>query len=291
LGTQAAAYTAPLRESGRIHAKQQNKEEGRPAVQEKRNKRIAQLALFAVLGALAGSVQSQTSDRKEKERMYTYVSLWAVPRAKWAEFEKPVASDQKILDQALGDGTLIASGSDFNLVHSADGYTHDNWWSSHSLAGILKVLDAFEKSSNTTTGVITSVTKHADVVLVSHHYNWRAGTYKGAYSHGSSYALKPTAADDAVEILSKSVFEPLMEKLLADGSVVEYEVDEESIHTESPNSFWLYYVTPTAEGLDKVNAAVRAELKSNALIGPSFDSMVDFVPHRDTLDRTDATFK
>ena len=134
-------------------------------------------------------------------------------------------------------------------------------------------------------------TKHADAVLVSHHYNWRAGTYKGAYSHGSSYALKPTAPDDAVDILSKSVFEPLLEKLLADGSVVEYEVDEESIHTESPNTFWVYYVTPTAEGLDKVNAGIRAALKANALIGPSFDSMVDFVPHRDSLTRTDATFK
>ena len=113
-------------------------------MQETRNKRIAQLTLVAVLAALAGSVQSQTSDTKEKERMYTYVSLWAVPRAKWTEFEKPVPSDQKILDQAVGDGTLIAYGNDFNLVHSADGYTHDNWWSSHSLAGLMKVLDAFE---------------------------------------------------------------------------------------------------------------------------------------------------
>jgi hypothetical protein len=256
-----------------------------------RNKRIAQLALCAVLGVIAGSVQSQTSDAKEKERMYTYVSLWAVPRAKWAEYGKPVPSNQKILDQALADDTLIAYGSDFNLVHSADGYTHDSWWSSHSLAGLMKVLDAFEKSSTATTGVITSVTKHEDVVLVSHHYNWRAGTYKDAYSHGSSYTLKPTAPDDAVDILNKSVFEPVMEKLLADGSVVEYEVDEESIHTQSPNSFWVYYVTPTAEGLDKVNAAIRAALKANALIGPSFDSMVDFVPHRDFLYRTDATFK
>ena len=260
-------------------------------MQEKRNKRIAQLTLVAVLAALAGSVQSQTSDMKEKERMYTYVALWAVPRAKWAEYEKPVPSDQKILDQGLADGTLIAFGSDFNLVHSAEGYTHDSWWSSHSLAGLMKVLDAFEKSSTATTGVITSATKHADAVLVSRQYNWRAGTYKGAYSHGSSYALKPTAPGDAVDILSKSVFEPLMEKLLADGSVVEYEVDEESIHTQSPNTFWLYYVTRTAEGLDKVNAAVRAAVKADALIGPSFDSMVDIVPHRDTLDRTDATFK
>ena len=260
-------------------------------MEEKRNKRIAQLALFSVLAALAGSVQSQTSDMKEKERMYTYVALWAVPRAKWTEFEKPVPSDQKILDQGLGDGTLIAYGSDFNLVHSADGYTHDSWWSSHSLAGLMKVLDAFEKSSASTTGAITSATKHADAVLVSRHYNWHAGTYKGAYSHGSSYTLKPTAPDDAVELLSKSIFEPVMEKLLAAGSVVEYEVDEESIHTQSPNTFWLYYVTPTAEGLDKVNAAVRAAVKADPLLGPSFDSMIDFVPHRDSLDRTDVTFK
>ena len=32
-------------------------------------------------------------------------------------------------------------------------------------------------------------------------------------------------------------------------------------------------------------------VKANALIGPSFDSMVDFNPHRDSLTRTDATFK
>jgi hypothetical protein len=258
---------------------------------QKRNRTIAQLALVAVLGALAGSVQSQTSDTKEKERMYTYVSEWAVPRAKWTEYAKPVPSEQKILEQAVADGTLIAYGSDFNLVHTAEGYTHDNWWSSHSLAGVLKVLDQFEKSSTTTTGVITSVTKHQDDVLVSRHYGWRAGTYKDAYSHGSSYKLKPTAPDDAVEVLSKAVFEPLFDKLLADGAVVEYEIDEQAIHTEAPDSFWVYYLTPNAEGLDKVNAALRAALKANALISPAFDSMVDFTPHRDELDRTDATYK
>jgi ABC-type transport system substrate-binding protein len=257
-----------------------------------RSSRIVPLSLVAFLGALmTGSALAQTSDMKEKERMYTYVSLWAVPRAKWTEYEKPVPADQKILDQAAGDGTLIAYGSDFNLVHSADGFTHDTWWSSHSVAGVMKVLDAFEKSSTTTSGVITSVTKHADVVLVSRHYGWHAGTYKDAYSHGSSYKLKPTAPDDAVAVLSKGIFDPIFEKLLADGSIVEYEVDEEYIHTEAPDSFWIYYVTPNAEGIDKVNAAVREGVKANSLIGPALDSMVDFTPHRDFLDRTQATFK
>jgi len=260
-------------------------------MQQQGSKRITQLAVFALLGTLVGSAQAQTTDTKEKERMYTYVALWAVPRAKWTEYEKPVPSDQKVLDQASADGTLIAHGNDFNLVHSEDGFTHDNWWSSHSLAGVMKVLDAFEKSSTSTTGVINSVTKHADEVLVSRHYNARPGTYKDAYTHGSSYKLKPSAPDDAVDILSKSVFEPVLEKLLADGSVIEYEVDEEAIHTESPDNFFVYYITPNAEGLDKVNAAIREASKANALIGASIDSMVDYTPHRDFLYRTNATFK
>jgi hypothetical protein len=138
---------------------------------------------------------------------------------------------------------------------------------------------------------MASVTKHADLIFVSRHYDWKPGTYKDAYTHGSSYKLKPTAPDDAVDVLSKNVFEPLLQKLLADGTIVEYEVDVESIHTESPDNFWIFYITPTAEGLDKVNAALRDALKANSLIGPSMDSMVDYTPHRDELDRTTATFK
>lgn len=251
----------------------------------------AQLSLLSALALLTSSVQAQNSDTKEKERLYTYVALWQVPRAKWSEYQKPVPANQKILDQGIADGTLVSYGDDFDLVHSADGYTHDNWWASHSEAGLMKILEAFDKLPATTNGVMTAVTKHEDAVLVSRHYAWRAGTYKDAYAHESSYKLKPTAPDDAVDVLSKSVFDPLFEKLLADGTVVEYEVDEELIHTQAPDSFWVSYVTTTAEGLDKVNAAVRGAIKANSLIGPAFDSMVDFTPHRDYLTLTNATFK
>jgi hypothetical protein len=255
-------------------------------------KHLARLVLLPALGLLAVSSQAQQSgDTKEKERMYSYVALWQVPRAKWTEYAKPVPAIQKILDGAVSDGTLVAYGEDFNLVHSAEGYTHDNWWSSRSMAGILKVLDQFEALPGTGGGVMNSVTKHEDAVLVSRHYNWRAGTYKNAYSHVSMYLLKSTAPDDAVEVLTKSMFEPLLEKLLADGSIIEYEVDEEAIHTQDPNSFWLIYVTPNAEGLDKVNAALRADVKANALLAPTFNSMIDFTPHRDYLTSTNVTYK
>ena len=82
-----------------------------------------------------------------------------------------------------------------------------------------------------------------------------------------------------------------MEKMLADGTIHEYEVDTEAIHTEAPGTFWVFYIAANAEGLDKVNAALRESLRANALGGPAFGSMVDFTPHRDYLSRTNATYK
>ncbi|HEX2790069.1 MAG TPA: hypothetical protein VHN17_06540 [Steroidobacteraceae bacterium] len=252
---------------------------------------MAALGVFSVLGALAGAANAQMSDMKEKEPMYSYVALWAVPRSHWADFEKPVAADQKILDQAIGDGSLIGYGSDINLVHEADGYTHDSFWSSHTMAGVLNVLDAFSKAGGSTTAVLSMSTKHSDMIFVSRHYNWQPGSWKGAYTHGSSYMLKPNAPGDAVSILSKNIFEPVLEKLLAAGSIVEYEIDVEAIHTQSPDTFWVFYLTPAADGVDKVNVAIRAAVKANPLLEPSLDSMVDFTPHRDFLSRTSATYK
>ncbi|HXR18477.1 MAG TPA: hypothetical protein VN757_00890 [Steroidobacteraceae bacterium] len=258
---------------------------------QKRCKWIAGLALLAALGAQVGTAQAQATDAKEKERMYTYIANWAIPRAHWADMEKPNAADQKVLDQGMSDGSLIAYGSDIILVHEQDGNTHDSWWSAHSMAGVLNTLDGFSKAGTSTSGVLVSATKHSDNLFVSHHYNWHPGSWKGAYTHGSSYKLKPTAPDDAVDILSKNVFEPLLEKLLADGTIVEYEVDEEAIHTQAPDTFWVFYITQNAEGIDKVNAAIRSVIKANPLIGPSLDSMLDFTPHRDYLARTSATYK
>jgi hypothetical protein len=60
---------------------------------------------------------------------------------------------------------------------------------------------------------------------------------------------------------------------------------------KTPNGLWLYFVAPNAEGLDKVNKALGDFLKANALIGPTFDSMIDSTPHRDFLARSSLTYK
>ena len=252
---------------------------------------LAGLSALAMSVAWATPASAQMTEVKEKPPMYSYVGFWNIPRAHWAEMEKASTADQKILEKAIANGTIVAYGNDVNLVHEADGPTHDDWWSAMSMAGLLNVLDQFYKSGSSTSPVFVSATKHWDSIYVSQYYNWHSGSWKDAYLHGSSFKLKPDAPNDAVESLSKNFIVPLMEKLLAAGAIHEYEVDTEAIHTEAPGTFWLYYIAANAEGLDKVNAALRDALKASPLSGPAFGSMVDFTAHRDYLVRTNATYK
>jgi hypothetical protein len=257
------------------------------------SKQLKVLAAISVFGLIVGMALPAfaQSEVKEKAPMYCYVGEWAIPRAQWADMEKADAADQPILQKAMSDGLLIGYGSDVNLVHQPDGPTHDDWWCSSSMAGALNVLDQFHKSGSTTSAVLESATKHWDEVLVSRYYNWKPGTMKAGYTHGSVYKLKADASDDMIDTLAKSAIVPLMEKMLAAGTIMEYEIDTESIHTQAPGTFYLFYLCPTADGIDKVNAALRDTLKMNPLMGPAFDSAVDFSGHRDFLDRTNATYK
>ena len=252
---------------------------------------LAGLCALALAAFWAAPVCAQMAEVKEKPPMYTYVGQWNIPRAQWAEMEKANAASRIILEKDIATGTIGGFGFDMNLVHQPDGPTHDEWWSAMSMAGLLNVLDQFYKSGSATSPVLASATKHWDNIYVSRYYNWHSGSWKGIYTHGGYFKLKPDAPDDAIEVLSKNLFVPLMEKLLADGAIHEYEIDTEVVHTEAPGSFWIFYLAANAEGLDKARAALQASMKSNPLGGPAMGAMVDYSAHRDVLVRTDATYK
>jgi hypothetical protein len=240
---------------------------------------------------LAGA---QTVEVKEKPPLYRYVSYWAFPRAHWADADKDNATgNQKILAPALADGTLVGYGDAENLMHSAEGFTHANWRQANSWAGVMKVVEGFHKGGGSSSPLLVSATKHWDQVFVSRFYNWKAGSWKGAYGYAGTYKLKPDApdADDAVRTLS-SFYVPVFEKMLADGTIVEYEIDRELIRkTDSPAKFVYLVVTPSVEGLDKLTAVVRAAVSENPLLGPAFASMtVNQTPQIDIL-HVNATYK
>jgi hypothetical protein len=251
---------------------------------------VAAVCALAMMAAGAAPARAQ-DEPKEKPPMYSYVGNWSIPRAQWAEMEKANAADQKVLDKAMADGTIVAYGNDMNLVHTPDGGTHDDWWSAMSMAGLLNVLDKFYKSGTPTSPVLASATKHWDGIYVSRYYNWHSGSFKGAYTRVAMYKLKADAPNNAVETLSKNLFVPLLEKLMAEGAILEYEVDTEAIHTDAPGTFWVDVIATNADGLDKFNAALQDANKKNPLNGPAMGAMVDFTAHRDYLVSSTGTYK
>jgi hypothetical protein len=121
-----------------------------------------------------------------------------------------------------------------------------------------------------------------------HFYNRKAGSWNGAYGYTASYKFKPDVphTDDAVRTLD-TLCVPLFEKLLADGTIVEYEIDGESVdNTDSRPQF--VFLVPSAEHLDKLNAAIDAAIDENPLIGSALASMTSM-----TVDwaRVNATYK
>jgi len=251
---------------------------------------FAVMSGFAIAVVLAVPVCAQMSEVKEKPPMYSYVGNWAIPRAQWGDMEKQIAANQKIMEKAFANGTIIGYGSDTNLIHTPDGGTHDTWWSAMSQAGVLNALDQVYKAGNATSPVFAAATKHWDGLYVSRFYNWHPGSWKDVYTRVAMYTLKKDAPEDAVEMLSKHLFVPIMEKLLADGAIHEYEIDTEAIHTENPGDFSVVIIGP-ADGLDKFSAAVQELMKEHPLAHPGVGAIVDLKEHRDFLMRTDATYK
>jgi hypothetical protein len=246
------------------------------------------LALYGVWTVQAGA---QTSEVKEKPALYTYVANWNIPREKWPDMEKSAAAERKLLEKALADGSIVGYGNDVTVVHQQDGITHDDWWSANSLAGVLKVLDELEKDPNGGSTVLLSANDHSDGIYVSRYYNWRPGTLKDGYTYAAHYRLKPDAPDDSVAVISTKLVVPLLDKLLADGTLQEYEVDTQAIHSEAPGAFVIVFLATHADGLDKVNAALAEEVKSNSLGEIGFQSLVDVSAHHDDLAISTATYK
>jgi hypothetical protein len=222
--------------------------------------------------------------------MYSYVANWQVARANWADMDKVHAPVNDVLQKAMADGTIIGYGNDANLVHTLDAETHDMWWSSMSMAGIIKALEQARAASDANSAALNDA-KHWDEVYVSQYYNWKSGPYKNAYTNISAYKMKADAPEDALDNVAQHLVVPVLEKLLADGTILEYEIDTRAIHTEAPGLFAIVCITPTPEGIDTMDAAIRAAVKDHPLGIQAFDSYTDSSGHRDELMKSEGQYK
>ena len=252
---------------------------------------FAGLCAIAMLTLWAAPVSAQSEAVKAKAPMYSYIANWQIPRAHWAEMKSEGATDAAAMEKALADGTINGYGSDENLVHTPDGWTHDNWWTASSMAGLLKVLDQLYAAGGSGSPALESATRHWDLVMVSRYYNWHPGSYKNAIVQVSTYQLKKSAPDNAYEVICSEIVAPLLEKMLADGTIQEYEIDTAAVHTSAPGTFSIVTVSAHPEDVDKLDAAIRASIKDHPIEGVAFDAVTDPSAHRDELGLGSGTFK
>ena len=80
---------------------------------------------------------------------------------------------------------------------------------------------------------------------------------------------------------------PLLEKQLADGVILGYQIDTLAIHTQAPGTFWVVYIAPDPEGLDTVEQAIHDSPEAHE----AFADMTDNTGRRDELMKSDAIYK
>jgi hypothetical protein len=233
---------------------------------------------------------AQMQEIKSKPPMYTYVANWQVQRANWGDMEKTIGPVNDVLDKAQADGLLVGHGSDITVIHTAADSTHDVWWSSMSMGGLLRALDRVH-TANASNSPTLNDAKHWDEIWMSRYYNWKPGSYKGAYTQVMAYKLKADAPDDAVDNLSQHLVVPVLEKLFADGTLIEYEIDTMAQHSEAPGMVMIVALTPTPDGIDAIRAAILGAQKDHPLGIDAFDSYTESSAHRDELAKSDGVYK
>lgn len=246
--------------------------------------RISQVMMLVCAAALVslGAMPSQAQDKtQEKPPLYTYVAQWATPRAQWPDMDKGQASTKDLMDKLLADGTIVSYGAFHTIVHTEGGATHGTWFSAMSMADLMKALSKL-MASGASTGPALDASKHWDLIMSSTQYNGQSGTFENSYLRVSTWTVKP-GEGEAVEKFDKDIMVPLLEKLLADGAIHSYQIDEETIHTGNPLTFDVVVVTNGAEGLDKYYAALDGMQKTNGFAGIAFGQAVDESAHRDSL--------
>jgi hypothetical protein len=226
----------------------------------------------------------QTNEVKAKPPMYSFIAVWNIPQDQWKTRENQASAAKKILDQAIDKGTIVSYGYDGNPLH-------DTFWLAMSRAGLDSVRDQFQKIGIAAVPAKVGAKVPPVSILISRYYNWKTTRCENAYVHVGIYKIKPEAPADAVDQLSKNFFAPVLEKMLSDGAIFEWETDTYADPKDSPRTFLIAYLSAKAEDLEKANKAVQERLKSHLPKTPALDSLIDVKASSDVVVRSYAVYK
>lgn len=245
--------------------------------------------IYLLLSVLCLALVAPMVATAQEPQTYTFVAEWAVPRAQWDEFTAFWEKNARpVLERLTADGTLVGWGIFASRVHLVDATTHGTWYWANSLAAGQRALDELLKLPP---NPATAGAKHRDYLLRSLIRKDRAASGSG-YLWVGSVQVQPGKGQQWRELWEKYT-KPVYDELQANGTISMYELVVEHVHTEDPGTRFVAYVTPSADGLDKVRAALAAagekrSAEENRAIGAAFAEVTVAGAHRDFFARVSA---
>jgi hypothetical protein len=218
-----------------------------------------------VVGGSAAIAPAALAQAPAETTVYTRIANWQIARPHWDGYEKDlVKTTVPILDKMLADGVLTEYGVAYNAIHTPEGYSHTTWYSSRTLAGLEKTLAAIVAAESKLPEADQrrgrtdfAGTRHSDALVRSRIIGGRTTRLTSGYLQLAIDTIQP-GKGQAFNERYEQLIRPVFAALVADGSVTSFGVDTELVHTNDPAIRSRWVVVPNAEGLDKVDGAMRA---------------------------------
>jgi hypothetical protein len=224
-----------------------------------RNLRGRVATLFALLIAITVLICTVTpaSAQEDAPTSYLYVTEWQIPHAQWAIWEAYEASTFKpLFEKLMSDHSIQSWGFYAQTVHTPDGATHGLWFSANGMSGVEATLNAI--------GGLPANSVMNNAQVRQRDFLFRSLASAGRAASGSNGLLwvhrsqsGPARHEQNSSVWDKYV-KPMLDGLVAQGTILSYGLETEQIHTEPDGTFYIYCLMPGANAGDKFFAALDA---------------------------------
>ena len=243
--------------------------------------RYRKVALLAV-----AMLWSCTAYAQQTMQPLTFWSEYTVKPGKEADFNDLVKTvGQPVRDKLMADGVVLAWGLSTSVLRGHDPNTHTIWYAVADWAGIEKVQNAMaaqiaklndeakaaqgtaKKGQKPAMGVIERTAEIFDIDktrdFVTRDIVFAVGTGPMAagmlpYTRYNYTKVKPGKGGEYRAVWEK-YNKPVLDKLLADGTVLAYGLTVEEVKTTSDITHFTWYAVKSMDAFDKIRSAFNAD--------------------------------
>jgi len=176
--------------------------------------------------------------------------------------EKADAEDKALFDSLVADGTLLGYGMFENRIHSDGGYTHGSWFQAASVGNIFKALERIYAQPGAVTTPVQAASKHLDYLMIANIHGTKPFTNSTGYLRVIGAQVKPGMEDEFTAAYRRYLV-PVYDKLLAEGTIINYQLDWEYNIENAPGRFFSAVTLRDAEALDEARMAFGELFENN----------------------------